>query len=244
MPRDRLPQGVAWATGGCCSLPAATTIAACGTAAQTAAAHPPVGVDGHAPDARPERRAALGEPVGDVDGAPPEPGGLPSDTSGDWHTLACIQADSGVLLIEGAVYRVGCGVSDDCGELGGGMQGVLVSVQSSADADAADVDRLMRRLRADLLEVDIDSVAAKVPEGIPEGAKGEPASWCALLITLSSAGGVFPLLINVIRDWLGRQPGQHRIVVTIDGDSIELDKASARERSDLIDVYVRRHTRE
>jgi hypothetical protein len=43
------------------------------------------------------------------------------------------------------------------------------------------------------------------------------------------------------RDWLGRQSARHRISLTIDGDTIELESASAAERRDLVDAYIRRH---
>jgi uncharacterized caspase-like protein len=42
-------------------------------------------------------------------------------------------------------------------------------------------------------------------------------------------------LVGTLRDWLDRQSGRHRISVTIDGDTIELDRASAAQRQELLE---------
>ncbi|HEU0288138.1 MAG TPA: hypothetical protein VFR22_13905, partial [Nocardioidaceae bacterium] len=77
---------------------------------------------------------------------------------------------------------------------------------------------------------------------VPEGAKGaDPYSIGALLVTLSAAGGVFSLLIETARDWLGRQAAADKISVTIDGDTLVLEKTSKKERGALIEAYIRRH---
>ena len=49
-------------------------------------------------------------------------------------------------------------------------------------------------------------------------------------------------LIETLRDWLGRHSGRHRISVTIDGDTIELERATAGQQRELVDAYVRRHS--
>ena len=44
-----------------------------------------------------------------------------------------------------------------------------------------------------------------------------------------------------MKDWLARRSGGHKITLTIDGDTLELDGASPAERAELIDTFVRRH---
>lgn len=61
-------------------------------------------------------------------------------------------------------------------------------------------------------------------------------------MAFSASGGVFTTLIGTLRDWLGRQSGRHRISVTIDGDTIELERASVAQQQQLLDAYVRRHS--
>ena len=115
-------------------------------------------------------------------------------------------------------------------------------VESDSDADPAEVDRLVRQLRAELEHVDVEDVEPIGAGAVPEGAKGaDPYSIGALLVTLSAAGGVFSLLIETARDWLGRQAAADKISVTIDGDTLVLEKTSKKERGALIEAYIRRH---
>jgi hypothetical protein len=64
------------------------------------------------------------------------------------------------------------------------------------------------------------------------------AEW---LVTLSATGGVFATVIATVRDWLARRSGAQSIKVTIAGDTLELERATAAERSELIEAFVRRH---
>jgi hypothetical protein len=122
------------------------------------------------------------------------------------------------------------------------LRRLTLVVESDADADPVEVDRLVRQLRAELEHVDVEDVEPIGAEAVPEGAKGaDPYSIGALLVTLSAAGGVFSLLIETARDWLGRQAAADKISVTIDGDTLVLEKTSKKERGALIEAYIRRH---
>jgi hypothetical protein len=119
---------------------------------------------------------------------------------------------------------------------------LLVVLQPEAGADAEETDRLGRQLRAELSDLDVDDVRAVDGGPPPPGAKGvDAASLTELLVTLSGAGGVVATVIATVRDWLGRRSAGHKVSVTIDGDTLELDSATAAERSELIDTFVRRH---
>ena len=118
---------------------------------------------------------------------------------------------------------------------------VLLVLEPEAGADPEEADRLGRQLRSALRDLDVDDVAA-VPGGqAPAGAKGEAVSVAQWLLTMSATGGVFATVLATIKDWLGRRSGAHRITVTIDGDTLELDRATEAERAELIDSFVRRH---
>ncbi|MGH3973973.1 MAG: effector-associated constant component EACC1 [Pseudonocardiaceae bacterium] len=124
----------------------------------------------------------------------------------------------------------------------GALRDLVLVVESEPDVDPDGVDRLVRQLRAELKDLDVESVAPVSPENAPPGAKGvDPFSLGALLITLSGTGGLFTVLIETARNWLARHTAARRISVTIDGDTIVLEKGSAKERSMLIDAYLRRH---
>lgn len=122
-----------------------------------------------------------------------------------------------------------------------GLQAVLLVLEPGPDVDPDEAERSARQLHSELEELNVESVARVASDDAPEGAKGDPVSLGTLLITLSATGGVFTTLIWAARDWLARNAAARRISVTIDGDTIALERASAQERSALIDAYIRRH---
>lgn len=122
---------------------------------------------------------------------------------------------------------------------------VRLMIAPDPEVEPEAVERLTRRLRIEIAELDIESLSPAPTGASPEGAKGaDPVTLGAIVVALSASGGVFTALIETLRDWLSRQPARHRISVTIDDDTIELEQASAAERRDLIDAYIRRHTSE
>jgi hypothetical protein len=135
-------------------------------------------------------------------------------------------------------------MSDTAGDMGGsGEVSVLLVLQPDPELDAEACDRLARRLRVEVAELDVESVGPASGGTAPDGAKAaDPLTVGALVVALSASGGVFTALVETLGDWLGRQSGRHRISVTIDGDTIELGRPSAEERRDLVDAYVRRHS--
>jgi len=119
---------------------------------------------------------------------------------------------------------------------------LLVAVAPEPGADAEETERLARQLRNELRSLDVDEVVA-VPGGeAPPGSKGvDAASITQLLVTLSASGGVIATVVATVRDWLGRRSGGSAVTLTIDGDTLELSSATAAEKAELIDTFVRRH---
>ncbi|WP_218825284.1 effector-associated constant component EACC1 [Streptosporangium subroseum] len=117
-------------------------------------------------------------------------------------------------------------------------------VVPDADVEPEEVERLTRQLRTELAELDVESIGWAADDVVPAGAKGsDPVTLGAIVVALSVSGGVFTALIETVRDWLGRQSGRHRVSVTIDGDTIELERASADQQRDIVDAYLRRHSK-
>jgi hypothetical protein len=124
----------------------------------------------------------------------------------------------------------------------GAVRQVRVVLEADPDTDPEAAERLARQLRAEIGELDVDSVVSMPGTAPPEGAKGaDPVSVGALLVALSTSGGVFTALVETLRDWLNRHGERHRISVTIGGDTIALERATADERRELVDAYIRRH---
>jgi hypothetical protein len=122
------------------------------------------------------------------------------------------------------------------------MMDVLLVLEPDAELDADAGERLTRQLRAELAELDIESIGAPAGRDAPDGAKGaDPVTLGAIVMAMSASGGVFNSVVETLRDWLGRHARRHRISVTIDGDTIELERASAEQEQQLVEAYVRRH---
>lgn len=123
-----------------------------------------------------------------------------------------------------------------------GLRTVLLVLEPRPEVEPDEAERAVRRLRAELTELDVESVTLVASRTAPAGAKGiDLSSLGTLLVTLSATGGVITIMLHTARDWLARHATARRISVTIDGDTIVLEKASPHERAALIDAYIRRH---
>lgn len=120
---------------------------------------------------------------------------------------------------------------------------VQLRVEPEPGTDPETAEQLGRRLRAQLLELDVDPVPAAAAEPAPAGAKGaDPVTLAAVVVAVSASGGVLSGLLDGVREWLSRQSAARRIEVTLDGDTLVLERASAGEREQLVEAFVRRHT--
>jgi hypothetical protein len=126
-----------------------------------------------------------------------------------------------------------------------GAISLLLVVAPDPELDAEAAERLTRQLRAEIAELDVESAGLAPGGSVPDGAKAADAVTVgAIVVALSASGGVLPALVETVRDWLARQGRAHRISMTIDGDSIEVERASADQQRALIDGFVRRHSAE
>ena len=114
-------------------------------------------------------------------------------------------------------------------------------LEPDPEADPEDRERLGRQLRNELRALDVDEVATVDGRPAPPGSKGVGMALTEWLVTLSGGGGVFVSVIGTIKAWLGGRAGAHKVSVTIDGDTLELSSATAEERAELVETFVRRH---
>jgi len=105
------------------------------------------------------------------------------------------------------------------------------------DDDPELADRGIRQLRRELGEFETRAVMTTAPEG----SKGDAAAFNAVAVALGGAGGMVPLLIAILKDWLGRRGQGQRVKLTIGGDSIEVDAASTEEKQQLVEAFLRKH---
>ncbi|MEW2519473.1 effector-associated constant component EACC1 [Actinacidiphila alni] len=142
----------------------------------------------------------------------------------------------------GAAHRTAEGRGSDVDEQRVTVLAVRVRQGAGDDAaDAEDIERAARALRAELLETDVEDVRPAAAPA-PRGAKpGDPTTWETLLVTLAASGGVLATLITAVSAWLSRQHPDTTVELEIGGDRITLPDATAAERSRLIQLLADRH---
>ena len=86
---------------------------------------------------------------------------------------------------------------------GSDLRQVVVTLEPETEAEADEVERLALQLRAEIKQLDVESVSYGIGDA-PIGAKGDFYAWTQLLVTLGSAGSVLPILLNAIQSWLER----------------------------------------
>jgi hypothetical protein len=113
---------------------------------------------------------------------------------------------------------------------------LIVRVNSAADG-GEETAGLARRLRAELLVLDVDAVEP-VPEGmVPEGAKALSALTGMLAVRWGAAG--LEAVLAKIRDWVVRN--RRSVEVTIDGDTVKVTGATPEQQEKIINTWLARH---
>jgi hypothetical protein len=104
--------------------------------------------------------------------------------------------------------------------------------------DLEELERDTESLRDELNDLDsIENIDLITTEGAPEGAKpgGDLVEWGSLLVTLAST--LAPSLSKILQSWLTRHEN-HKIVLEIGGDKLEVTGTSDIERSKVIDAWI------
>ena len=116
-----------------------------------------------------------------------------------------------------------------------------LSIDAGPGADDDELERLGRSLRAELLELDVDSVEPAVAGPAPEDSRAiEAIALGALVVKLARNSGALVSLVRTVRTWLGDSP-ERRVRLELDGDVLELTGSSDDERQRLIDAWIARH---
>jgi hypothetical protein len=122
-----------------------------------------------------------------------------------------------------------------------GRAELSVELQAGADTDAEELAWLARRLRAELLDLDVAAVRQPVREDAPGDAKGAGLLAAGeLVVGLAASPPVLSSVIDAVRSWLGRNRARG-VKLTLDGDTLEVSGVSSAEQDRLIDLWVSRH---
>lgn len=80
----------------------------------------------------------------------------------------------------------------------------------------------------------------------PSGAKaGDLAVLGVLTYSIVSSPEMFTAVLTLVRDWLGARTARRvtRVRIEINGDSLEIDRATDDEQSDLVQAFINHHNR-
>jgi len=131
-------------------------------------------------------------------------------------------------------------LSTDRHDSSGPRQQLLVVLTPEAGVEDDERERLARQLRAELIELDIESLTTVAGRAAPVGSKGAD-SWGDWLITLSASGGVITSILVAVQEWLSRHRGDHKVRVVLGGDTLELSAATAAEQAEIVRTFLRQH---
>lgn len=112
------------------------------------------------------------------------------------------------------------------------------------DADAERLDELTGYLRQELLELDVDDVAAVRAGPPPPGARALDVLVVGGLLVKLADTAALRSVVSAVRRWLSRGDGgtPRTVRVEIGGDVIELSAASDADQERLVELFVERHS--
>lgn len=117
---------------------------------------------------------------------------------------------------------------------------------SEEGADDVRLDQLTGYLRQEILQLDVENVTAPRAGEAPPGTRaGDVSAAGALMVALGQSTEGLRSVVSVVMDWLRRGGGAGRTVrLEIDGDVLQLSRASKVEQERLIELFVTRHEQE
>jgi len=103
---------------------------------------------------------------------------------------------------------------------------------------------LTRYLRADLLQLDVDDVTALPGVEPPPGSRAfGSVEVSGLLVMLGQSADALSSVVAAVTAWAGRGGRTRRTIrLELDGDALELSRASAADQERLISLFVSRHS--
>ena len=123
-----------------------------------------------------------------------------------------------------------------------GLAELSVELQAGPDTDVEELAQLAGRLRAELLDLDVNAVRQPARGEAPEDAKGAGLLAAAELVVglVASPEVLASITIGEIRSWLGRNRARS-VKLTLGGDALEVSGVTSDEQERLINLWISRH---
>jgi hypothetical protein len=118
---------------------------------------------------------------------------------------------------------------------------VAIEVKANSYTDDEELAELTSRLRAELLELDVEAVKPASAEQAPPDSKGIGSlAIGGLIVRFVLRPDTLRGLVSAVRSWAGRQRACS-LRLTLDGDSLEITGPRSAEQERLIDLWIARH---
>ena len=118
---------------------------------------------------------------------------------------------------------------------------LTLTLDGDPEATAEELEELARRLRDDLVELDIEAVEPGEKEA-PEGSKGGTAiDWTTLLVTLATSG-TLTAIIAAVQAWLLRNQ-KSSVTVKVGDDELNISGVGphSEEQKQAINQWLNRN---
>jgi hypothetical protein len=117
-----------------------------------------------------------------------------------------------------------------------------VQLEVDPDVDAHELDELTRRLRRELLELDVKVERAPGASPPPGARAAEATGLGALLVTLATTPEMLHAVINTVRGWLSRDRGR-KVKLKLGDSELELSSLSSEQQERLISDWIASHAK-
>jgi hypothetical protein len=118
---------------------------------------------------------------------------------------------------------------------------VSIHVEADVPDDLERLDILTARLRHELAALALDAIHPLPAAAPPAGAKGIDAAVAGgLLVSLANSPALLEALVHTVGDWIVRV-GARQVRVELDGDVLEISRASATDQRQLVEQWIERH---
>ena len=114
-------------------------------------------------------------------------------------------------------------------------------VLAAQDGDEERTEEDLRYLLDELDQAGAVNIERESVGPAPPGTRGAGVDAAgALLIALGGSGATLPVLVGLVRDWLGRR-GSGTVRLKIGSDEVELTHASSAMQQRALDEFLSRH---
>jgi hypothetical protein len=116
-----------------------------------------------------------------------------------------------------------------------------IQITAGRDDDADEIARATMLLRRELLDLNVDVVAAPTAGQPPPGSRGVDLAAVGAMVVNLAEPPLLAAVVAAVRSWLAG-PSRRSIKLELGGDVLELTGVSSAEQRRLTDEWLSRHT--